>query len=76
MTGSVVRIDNDLYLIAKVMGTETSRLAGASVKGPANSDLSELVDKLAIELDKIFNTESEFSAPQSGKRRRLGHTDC
>lgn len=64
VTGSVVRIDNDLYLIAKVMGTETSRLAGASVKGPANSDLSELVDKLAIELDKIFNTKANSLLPK------------
>ena len=64
VTGSVVRIDNDLYLIAKVMGTETSRLAGASVKGPANSDLSELVDKLAVELEKIFNTKANSLLPK------------
>jgi hypothetical protein len=64
VTGSVVRIDNDLYLIAKVMGTETSRLAGASVKGPANSDLSELVDKLSIELDKIFHTKANSLLPK------------
>lgn len=64
VTGSVVRIDNDLHLIAKVMGTETSRLAGASVKGPANSDLSELVDKLAVELEKIFKTKAHSLLPQ------------
>jgi hypothetical protein len=64
VTGSVVRIDNDLYIIAKVMGTETSRLAGASVKGPANSDLSELVDKLAIELEKIFNNKASSLLPK------------
>jgi hypothetical protein len=64
VTGSVVRIDNDLYLIAKVMGAETSRLAGASVKGPANSDLSKLVDKLAIELEKIFDTKASSLLPK------------
>ncbi len=64
VTGSVVRIDNDLYLIAKVMGTETSRLAGTSVKAPANSDLSELVDKLAVELEKIFNTKASSLLPK------------
>lgn len=64
VTGSVVRIDNDLYLIAKVMGSETSRLAGASVKAPANADLAETVDKLAEELEKIFDKKANSLLPK------------
>lgn len=64
VTGSVVRIDNDLYLIAKVMGSETSRLAGASVKGPANGDLGQLVDKLAAELELVFKNKGLSLLPR------------
>jgi hypothetical protein len=64
VTGSVVRIDNDLYLIAKVMGAETSRLAGASVKGPANADLGKLVDKLAAELEVVFKNKGLSLLPR------------
>jgi hypothetical protein len=64
VTGSVVQIDNDLFLIAKVMGTETSRIAGASVKAPANSDLNELVDKLATELEKVFSSKAASLLPK------------
>jgi hypothetical protein len=64
VTGSVVQIDNDLFLIAKVMGTETSRIAGASVKAPANSDLSELVDKLATELERVFRSKAASLLPK------------
>jgi len=64
ITGSVFKVDNDLYLIAKVVGTETSRLAGASVKGPANSDLGELVDKLASELDIVIGKKVETLLPK------------
>ncbi len=64
VTGSVVQIDNDLFLIAKVMGTETSRIAGASVKAPANADLNELVDKLAAELEKVFSSRATSLLPK------------
>lgn len=64
VTGSVVQIDNDLYLIAKVMGTETSRIAGASVKAPANADLSQLIDKLATELEKVFSNKATSLLPK------------
>ena len=64
VTGSVVRIDNELHLIAKVMGSETSRLAGASVKGPANSDLDQMVYKLASELEKVIRNKGNSLLPK------------
>ncbi len=33
VTGSVFEVGDQLYLVAKVIGTETSRVVGASVKG-------------------------------------------
>lgn len=53
VTGSVVRADNSLYLVAKIIGTETSRVLGASVKGTARDDLGKLTDSLAVEIVKV-----------------------
>jgi len=53
VTGSVLRVDNSLYLVAKVIGTETSRVLGASVKGTARDDLGTLAERLAAEIMKV-----------------------
>jgi TolB-like protein len=47
VTGSVVQADKKLYLVAKLIGTETGRVAGASVEGAQSDDLGTLVGKLA-----------------------------
>ena len=46
ITGSVIEVDRTLYLIAKIIGTETSRVLGESVKGKTGGDLAELVEAL------------------------------
>jgi TolB-like protein len=53
VTGSLVRADNSLYLVAKIIGTETSRVLGASVKGTARDDLGKLAASLAAEIVKV-----------------------
>ena len=53
IAGSVLRVDNSLYLVAKVIGTETSRVLGASVKGTARDDLGKLAAGLAAEIVKV-----------------------
>ncbi len=47
VTGSVIVVDDSLYLVAKVVGTETSRVLGASSKGQADDELDGLVENLA-----------------------------
>jgi len=47
ITGSVMQVGKKVYLIAKIIGTETSRVIGESVKGDARSDLDVLVEQLA-----------------------------
>jgi TolB-like protein len=47
VTGSVVIAGDSQYLVAKVIGTETSRVLGASAKGRIDDDLDDLVEKLA-----------------------------
>jgi TolB-like protein len=47
VTGSVIVVNDSLYLVAKIIGTETSRVLGASSKGQADDDLDRLVENLA-----------------------------
>ncbi|MGD0900067.1 MAG: CsgG/HfaB family protein [Thermoguttaceae bacterium] len=52
ITGSVLQVDGSLYLVAKIIGTETSRVVGASVKGSVRDDLGKLVEDLGKEISK------------------------
>lgn len=54
VTGSVLNVNGSIYLIAKIMGTETSRVKGTSVKGKRNDDIDTLVEKLAEEVAKTI----------------------
>jgi hypothetical protein len=56
VTGSVIEADKTLYLVAKVIGTETRRVLGASVKGRTNEEIAPLAEQLA---QKVANTITE-----------------
>ena len=47
VTGSVFSLDDEIYVIGKIIGTETSRVVGASAKGPADGKVGDLVEKLS-----------------------------
>ena len=54
VTGSVLKAGSTQYLVAKVIGTETTRVVGASVKGNENADLAQLAEELAQEVGKLI----------------------
>jgi TolB-like protein len=54
VTGSVLQVDNNLYLVAKIIGTETSRVLGSSVKGNVRDELDGLVKQLAADVAKTI----------------------
>lgn len=58
VTGSVLHVDKKLYLVAKIIGTETSRVVGASVDGKVTDELDDLVNKLS---DKVAETITKRS---------------
>ena len=58
VTGSVVVAGDAQYLVAKVIGTETSRVLGASAKGRVGDELDQMVEKLAENVAKTI-TERE-----------------
>jgi hypothetical protein len=47
VTGRVFKADKDLILVAKIIGTETSRVYGEMVKGTAASSIADLSGDLA-----------------------------
>lgn len=57
LTGSVFEVGNTIYVIAKIIGTETSRVLGESVTGKA-ADLTKLVDELAVKVGERIMKES------------------
>lgn len=54
VTGSVVRADRTLYLVAKIIGTETTLVRGVSVKGDVDGGIDKLAESLAGEVAKTI----------------------
>ena len=59
VTGSVIQVDKSIYVVAKLIGTETSRVLGASVKGEVPGDLGPLVEELAGEIGKTIKARAD-----------------
>lgn len=59
ISGSVLQVDKKTYLIAKIVGTETSRMLAASVDGKATEELGPLVEKLAEQVAKTITEKSD-----------------
>jgi TolB-like protein len=59
ITGSIIEVDKNLYLVAKLIGTETSRVLGASVKGSMKDDLTSLVENLAAKVNDTIMSASD-----------------
>lgn len=53
VTGSVIEADKTLYVVAKIIGTETSRVLGESIKGKTSDEITPLVEALA---EKVATT--------------------
>jgi TolB-like protein len=58
ITGSIVHSDASVYLVAKIIGTETSRVVGVSAKGGTLDKLDALVDELAEQISAAVKDEA------------------
>lgn len=67
VTGSVLQSGDKLYLIAKIIGTETSRVFGAVAKGDVGDDLDTLAERLADDVAKTIKDKAEslVAAPRT-----------
>jgi TolB-like protein len=59
VTGSVIEADKHVQVVAKIIGTETSRILGASVQGKAGDDIGPLVEKLARQVADVIAGEAD-----------------
>lgn len=72
VTGSVFYVNEDIYVVGKIIGTETSRVVGASVKGSADGDTGELVKKLGKEIvSSIQKNASQLVADVEDRESRF-----
>jgi TolB-like protein len=69
VTGSVLQADKSIYLVAKIIGTETSRVAGASVNGKTSDELAPLVEKLADALAETIAKQADKLVPKTGNTK-------
>lgn len=68
VTGSVLQVDKQLVLVAKIIGTQSSRVLGASAEGRITDDLAPLVAKLAEGIANVIAERSEELVPSVGPR--------
>ena len=59
VTGSVVEADKTLYLVAKVIGTETTRVLGETVTGRTSDALGPLAEQLAAKVATLIGRQSD-----------------
>jgi TolB-like protein len=59
VTGSVIPVDRRLVLVAKIIGTETSRVVAASAEGKSSDELGPLVDRLAEQVAEAVQKNAD-----------------
>jgi hypothetical protein len=59
VTGRVFKADNELILLAKIIGTETSRVYGEVVKGNASASITDLSAELAKKIAADVTQKSD-----------------
>ena len=65
VTGSIIEADKTMYLVAKIIGTETSRVLGESVKGRTSDEIGPLVEQLAKQVgDSIVSNANKLVAKE------------
>ena len=55
VTGRVFKVDKELFIVVKVIGTETSRVYGEMVKGVPSDSISDLSTELAKKIGTIVS---------------------
>lgn len=68
VTGRVMKADKELVLVAKVIGTETSRVHGEIVKGAATSPLTDLAAELARKIASIIREKGDTLVAKAATR--------
>lgn len=74
VSGAVFEVDNVVIIVAKVIGTETSRVFGDSVKLDRGASLIEAAEQLADKVVAIINSKADqLVAPVLNRQDRLNN---
>lgn len=71
LTGSVFEVGDNIYLVAKLIGTETSRVLGESVKGLPKKGLDTLAEELADKIADNVKTQKQELLPSPADSRDI-----
>lgn len=66
VTGTIFEIEDKLMIVSKIIGTETSRVLGASVKGEINDSVVTLAETLSAKIAETvaINADSLVAKPK------------
>lgn len=59
VTGTIFEIEDKLILVAKIIGTETSRVFGATVKGDSKDSIVDLSEALSARIAATISSSAE-----------------
>ncbi len=59
VTGRVFKVDNQTLMVAKVIGTETSRVYGELVQGPPTVSIVDLSSNLAVKIAAVISEKGD-----------------
>ncbi|HKW30851.1 MAG TPA: CsgG/HfaB family protein [Verrucomicrobiae bacterium] len=59
VTGRVFEADNQLFIVAKIIGTETSRVYGDLVSGPVQGSLADMSAKMAKKIAAVVEKKGD-----------------
>lgn len=72
VSSAAFQVDNMFYIVAKVIGVETTRVVGVSVKSDKDNELAKLVTKLAHDIDDtIKKRKTDLLAPAKKEEDRI-----
>lgn len=59
VTGRVFKVENQTLIVAKVIGTETSRVYGEMAQGPASASIIDLASNLAAQVTAVVTQKGD-----------------
>lgn len=63
VTGRAFPIDGELVIVAKIIGTETTRVFGGVVKAPLTEKLTGLIDRIAVKITETIEEKKTELVP-------------
>jgi hypothetical protein len=71
VTGRVFKVDREMIMVAKVMGTETSRVFGEIVKGNSATPITQLAESLAKKIAATVTQKADALVPKIETREEV-----